>query len=117
MPLRMLVLRDDGVRSLRSARCPQTRLPGELLAGGVTMTEEEVRKAWSMVRRAAERLAQATVKLEAGATGDGVQDASLLSEQRSARDLLDVHLRTVDLHYEAALMNPLTHRAEDNVED
>ena len=81
------------------------------------MTEGDVREAWSMVRRAAERLAQATVKLEVGATGNGVQDASLLSEQRSARDLLDVHLRTVDRHYDDVLRARLTHRAEDDVED
>ena len=81
------------------------------------MTEEEVRKAWSMVRRAAERLAEATVKLEAGATGDGVQDASPLSEQRSARDLLDVHLRAVDRHYDDALRTRLIRRTEDEVED
>jgi hypothetical protein len=48
---------------------------------------------------------------------DGVQDASLLSEQRSARDLLDVHLRTVDRHYDDVLRARLTHRAEDDVED
>ena len=81
------------------------------------MTEEDVREAWSMVCRAAERLAQAAVKLEAEATGDGVQDASLLSEQRSARDLLDVHLRAVDRHYDDVLRARLTHRAEDDVED
>jgi hypothetical protein len=81
------------------------------------MTEEDIREAWSLVRRAAERLAEEVAKLEAGATGDGLQDASLLAEQRSARDLLDVHLRTVDLHYEAVLRSRVTHREEDDVED
>ena len=81
------------------------------------MTVEEVRKAWGMVRRAAEWLAQEAARLEAAATGDGLRDASLLAAQRSARDLLDVHLGTVDRHHDRALRDRITHRAEDEVED
>ena len=81
------------------------------------MTEKDVREAWGMVRRAAEWLAQEAAKLEAAATGDDLRDASLLAAQHSARDLLDVHLRTVDRHYDDVLRARLTHRAEDDVED
>ncbi len=81
------------------------------------MTEEDVRKAWSMARRAAEWLVQEAAKLEAAATGDGLRDASLLAAQRSARDLLDVHLGAVDRHYDHVLRDRITHRAEDEVED
>jgi hypothetical protein len=81
----------------------------------MTMTEEDVRKAWSMVRRAAERLAEEAARLETAATGDGLRDASLLAAQRSARDLLDVHLGAVGRHYDRVLRDRLTRRAEDDV--
>jgi hypothetical protein len=81
------------------------------------MTEGDVRRAWGMVRRAAERLAEEAAKLEAAATGDDLRDAPLLAGQRSARDLLHVHQGTVDRHYDGALRARLTHRAEDDVED
>ena len=81
------------------------------------MTEEDVRKAWSMVRQAAERLVEEAAKLETGATGDNFRDVSLLAAQRSARDLLDVRLDTVDRYYADVLRARLTHRAEDDVED
>ena len=81
------------------------------------MVEDDVRKAWGMVRQAAERLAEEAAKLETEATGDDVRDVSLLAAQRSARDLLGVHLTTVDRHYNEALTARVTHRAEDDVED
>ncbi len=81
------------------------------------MTEEDVRKAWGMARRAAEWLAREAAGLEAAATGDGLRDASLLAAQRSARDLLDVHLGTLDRHYDRVLRDRIAHRAEDDVED
>ena len=81
------------------------------------MTGEDVRRAWSMVRQAAERLVEEAAKLETGATGDNLRDVSLLAAQRSARDLLDVHLGTVDRHYHRVLRDRITHRAEDDVED
>ena len=82
------------------------------------MTEEDVRKAWSRVRQAAERLAEEAAKLATAATtGDDLRDASQLAAQRSARDLLNVHLDTLDRHYDDALRARLTYRAEDDVED
>ena len=81
------------------------------------MPEENVREAWRTVRQAAERLVEEAAKLETGATGDNLRDVSLLAAQRSARDLLDVCLDTVDQHYADVLRARLTHRAEDDVED
>jgi hypothetical protein len=81
------------------------------------MAEEDVRKVWGMVRQAAERLAEEAAKLETEATGDDVRDVSLLVAQRSARDLLNIHLTTVDRHYNEALTVRVTHRTEDDVED
>ena len=81
------------------------------------MAEEDARKAWGMVRQAAERLAVEAAKLETEATGDDMQDVSLLIAQRAARDLLDVHLTAVDRHYKEALTARVTHRPEDDVED
>ena len=85
--------------------------------GEMTMTEEDVREAWGMVRRAAEWLAREAAGLEAAATGDGLRDAPLLAAQPSARDLLDVHLGTVARHYDRVLRDRIAHRAEDEVED
>src|SRR5215213_5102696 len=79
-----------GGRRRGCARRVVTPRPGSLESrrqGEMTMTEEDVRKAWSMARRAAEWLAQEAAKLEAAATGDDLRDASLLAAQRSARDL------------------------------
>jgi len=81
------------------------------------MAEEDVRKVWGMVRHAAERLAEEAAKLETEATGDEVQDGSLLAAQRSARDLLGVHLATIDQHYHEVLTTRISHRTEDDVED
>jgi len=81
------------------------------------MGEENIRQAWGLVRQAAERLAEAAAKLETAATGDDVQDMPLLAEQRSARDLLGVHLTAVDRHYNEVLTIRITHRTEDDVED
>jgi hypothetical protein len=81
------------------------------------MVEEDVRKAWGMVRQAAERLAEEAAKLETEATGDDVRDVSLLAAQRSARDLLDLHLTTIDRHYNESLTARVSHRTEDDVED
>ena len=81
------------------------------------MAGEDVRRAWGMVRQAAERLVEEAAELETAATGDDLRDAPLLAAQRRARDLLDVHLGTVDRHYDGALRARLAHRAEDDVED
>ena len=81
------------------------------------MAKDNVRQAWTMVRQAAERLAEEAAKLETEATGDDARDVSLLAAQRSARDLLGVCLDTVDRHYADVLRARLTHRAEDDVED
>ena len=81
------------------------------------MTEEDARRAWGMVRRAAERLAEEAARLEAEATGDDMRDASLLVAQRAARDSLDVHLTAVDGHYKEALADRVAHRPEDDAED
>lgn len=81
------------------------------------MAEEDIRKAWGMVRLAAERLAKEAAKLTVEATGDDVLDAPLLAAQRAARDLLDERLTTVDQHYHEVLTARVTHRAEDEVED
>ncbi len=81
------------------------------------MAQDNVRQAWAMVRQAAERLAEEAAKLETEATGDDARDVSLLAAQRSARDLLDLHLTTVDRHYKEALTARVTHRTEDDVED
>lgn len=62
------------------------------------MTGEDVRRTWSMVRQAAERLVEEAAKLETAATGDDLRDAPLLAAQRWARDLLGVRLGTVDRH-------------------
>ncbi len=81
------------------------------------MTEGDLRRAWGMVRRAAERLAEEAAKLETAATGDDLRDAPLLAAQRWARDLLGVRLGTVDRHYDGVLRARIIHRAEDDVED
>jgi hypothetical protein len=83
----------------------------------MTMTGEDVRKAWGTVRRAAEWLPREAAGLEAAATGDGLRDAPLLAAQRPARDLLDVHLGTLDRHHDRVLRDRIAHRAEDEVED
>jgi hypothetical protein len=102
---------------------PGALIPGPGSPGGsrregeMTMTGEDVRRAWSMVRQAAERLVEEAAKLETAATGDDLRDAPLLAAQRWARDLLGVRLGTVDRHYDGVLRARLTHRAEDDVED
>ena len=110
-------LRAAGGGGAPGALAPRPGSLGSRRQGEMTMTEEDVRKAWSMVRRAAERLAEEAARLETAATGDGLRDASLLAAQRSARDLLDVHLGAVGRHYDRVLRDRLTRRAEDDVED
>ena len=50
------------------------------------MVEDDVRKAWGMVRQAAERLAEEAAKLETEATGDDVRDVPLLAVQPAVVD-------------------------------
>lgn len=92
-------------------------LSGSCQEEGTIMATDDVRQAWAMVRRAAEQLAEVAAKLEGEATGDDVRDVSLLAAQRSARDLLDVHLTAIDRHYKETLTARVTHRTEDDVED